>query len=64
MCADFLIVHDLGFSQVLEILFLNLALPDASVLNYDSDDEDDDDVMDVEEGSLQGNAATNEVRLL
>ena len=47
---------------MLEILFLNLALPDASVLNYDSDDEDEDDVMDVEEGSLQGNAATNEVR--
>ena len=46
--------------QVLEILFLSLSLPDASVDNYESDDED---AMDFAEGTIEGNFATNEVRL-
>ena len=45
--------------QVLEILFLSLSLPDASVDNYESDDED---AMDFAEGTIEGNFATNEVR--
>ena len=45
--------------QVLEILFLSLPLPEASVDNYDSDDEDEP--MDFQEGTVEGNFAANEV---
>ena len=38
---------------------MSLPLPEASVDNYDSDDEDEP--MDFQEGTVEGNFAANEV---
>ena len=43
---------------MLEILFLNLPLPESMINDYD---EEDEDAMEITEGVGEGNIATDEV---
>jgi len=53
--TDIAVIVD--YFEVLEILFMNLPLPESIMNDYD---EDDDDAMEFIEGSIDGNLATNE----